>query len=89
MQYLDALEGLRSQVAVTRYEILQKIIDEVRNLELERNLAPLYAQEQYMEALPTVEALCFTVQQYLRMRDSSRSENYPIPHQQQQKSVTG
>ena len=45
MQYLDAFEGLGSQgfpndkVAVRRYEIMQKLIDGVRNVELKRNLA--------------------------------------------------
>ena len=78
MQYLDALEGLRSQgypneeVTVRRYEIMQKFIEGVRNFELKRNLALMYAQEQYVEAPPTVEALRFTVQQYLRMRGSNR-----------------
>ena len=89
MQYLDALEGLRSQgfpneeVAVRRYEIMQKFIEGVRSYALKRNLALMYAQEQYVDTPPTVEALRFTVQQYLRMRGSTRSENYPAPQQQQ------
>ena len=91
MQYLDALEGLRSQgypneeVTVRRYEIMQRFIEGIRNFELKRNLALMYAPEQYSEAPPTVEALRFTVQQNLRMRGSSRSENYPMapPRQQQ------
>ena len=88
MQYLDALEGLRSQgypneeVTVRRYEIMQKFIEGVRNFELKRNLALMYAQEQYVEAPPTVEALRFTVQQYLRMRGSNRSDNYQMPQPQ-------
>ena len=91
MQYLDALEGLRSQghpneeVTLRRYEIMQRFIEGVRNFELKRNLALKYAPEQYVETPPTVEALRFTVQQYLRMRGSSRSDNYPMaPPQQQQ-----
>ena len=82
MQYLDALEGFRSQgfpneeVAVRRYEIKQRFIEGVRNFELERNLALMYAQEQYVDAPPTVEALRFTVQQYLRMRGSARPETF-------------
>ena len=90
MQYLDALEGLRSQgfpneeVAVRRYEIMQRFIEGVRSFELKRNLALMYAQEQYVDTPPTVEALRFTVQQYLRMRVSARLENYPAPQQQQQ-----
>ena len=81
MQYLDALERLRSQgfpnkeVTVRRSEIMQKFIEGVRNFELKRNLALLYAQEQYVEAPPTAKALQFTVQQYLRMRGATRSEN--------------
>ena len=83
MQYLDALEGLPSQgypsekVTVRRYEIIQRFIEGVRNFELKRNLALKYAPEQFVEAPPTVEALRFTVQQYLRMRGSSRSDIYP------------
>ena len=90
MQYLDALEGLRSQgfpnedVTVRRYEIMQRFHEGVRNFELKRNLALMYAQEQYVDTPPTVEALRFTVQQYLHMRGPIRSENYPAPQQQQQ-----
>ena len=90
MQYLDALEGLRSQgfpneeVAVRRYEIMQRFIEGVRRFELKRNLALMSAQEQYVDTPPTVEALRLTVQQYLRMRGAARSENYPAPQQQQQ-----
>ena len=57
MQYLDALEGLRSQgfpnedVTVRRYEIMQRFIEGVRSLELKRNLALMYAQEQYVDTL--------------------------------------
>ena len=43
----------------------------------------MYAQEQYVET-PTVEALRFKVQQYLRMSGFSWSENYPAPPEQQQ-----
>ena len=85
MQYLDCLEGLRSQgytneeVTARRYEIMQRFIEGVRNFELKRNLALMYTPEQY------VEALRFTVQQYLRMRGSSRPDNYQMaPPQQQQ-----
>ena len=90
MQYLDALEGLRSQgytneeVTVRRYEIMQRFIEGVRNFELKRNMALMYAPEQYVEAHPTVEALRFTVQQYLRMRGSPRPENYQVAPQQPQ-----
>ena len=90
MQYLDALEGLRSQgfpnedVTVRRYEIMQRFIEGVRSFELKRNLALMYAQEQYVDTPPTVEALRFTVQQYLHMRGPIRSENYPASQQHQE-----
>ena len=90
MQYLDALEGLRSQgfpnedVTVRRYEIMQRFIEGVGSFELKRNLALMYAQEQYVDTPPTVEALRFTVQQYLHMRGPIRSENYPAPQQHQE-----
>ena len=94
MQYLDALEGLRSQgfpneeVAVRRYEIMQRFIEGVRSFELKRNLALMYAQEQYVDTPPTVEALRFTVKQYLRMRGLARPETFPAPLQQQQQSAS-
>ena len=88
MQYLDALERLRSQgfpneeATIRRYEIMQRFIEGVRSFELKRNLALMYAQEQYVDTPPTVEALRFTVQQYLHMRGPTRAENYPAPQQQ-------
>ena len=88
MQYLDALEGLRSQgfpneeVVVRRYEIMQSFFEGVRSFELKRNLALMYAQEQYVDTHPAVEALRFTVQQYLRMRGSTRPGTFPAPLQQ-------
>ena len=94
MQYLDALDGLRSQgypneeVTVRRYGIMQRFIKGVRNFELKRNLALMYAPEQYVEAPPTVEALRFTVQQYLHMHGSSRSDSYPMAPPQHQQANT-
>ena len=41
-----------------------------------------------MDTPPTVEALRFTVQQYLRMRGSARTETYPAPLQPQQQPVS-
>ena len=88
MQYLDALEGLRSQgfpneeATVMRYEIMQRFIEGVRSFELKRNLALMYVQEQFVNTPPTVKALRFTVQQHLHMRGAIRSENYPAPQQQ-------
>ena len=84
LQYLDSLEGLRSQgypkeeATVRRYEIMQRFIEGVGNFELKPNLALMFAPKEYVEAPPTVETLCFTVQQYLRMRGSSRSDNYQM-----------
>ena len=88
MQYLDALEGLRSQgfpneeVSVRRYKIMQIFIEGIRSFELKRNLALMYAQVQYVDTPPTVATLRFTVQQYLRMRGSARLETFPAPLQQ-------
>ena len=45
---------------------MQRFIEGVRSFELKRNLALMYAQEQYVHTPPTVEALRFTVQKYLR-----------------------
>ena len=99
MQYLAALEGLRSQgfpnekVAVRRYEIMQKFNDGVSNFGMKRNLALMYAQEKYVEEQPTVEALRFTVQQYRRMCGSALTDynqaapQQPVPPQNQSISV--
>ena len=82
MQYLDTLKGLRSQsfpneeVAVRRYEIMQTFFEGVRNFELKRNLALMYAQGKYVEEPPTVEALRFTELQYLRMRGSTCIDHF-------------
>ena len=49
MQYLDALEGLRSQgfpqksITTKRYEILQRFMEGVRDPVLRRELAIVYA----------------------------------------------
>ena len=88
MHYLDALEGLRShgfpneELAVRRYEIIQRFFDGVLNFELKRNLPFMYAQEKYVEEPPTVDALRFAVQQYLRMRGSARTDHYGAAPQQ-------
>ena len=99
MQYLDDLEGLRSQgfpneeVAVRRHEIMQPFIDGVRNFELKRNIALMYAQEKYAEEPHTVEALRITMQQHLRMRGSARTDHFlpalqpPAPLQNQPNQV--
>ena len=74
MQYLDALEGLRSQVYpdesinAKRYEILQRFTDGVRDPILKRELAIVYASEDFLTNPPTVETLRFTARQLQRNR---------------------
>ena len=74
MQYLDALEGLRSQVYPDesindkRYEILQRFTDGVRDPILKRELAIVYASEDFLTNPPTVETLRFTARQLQRNR---------------------
>ena len=69
MQYLDALEGLRSQgfpqeaITTKRYEILQRFMEGVRDPALRRELAIVYASEVFLTEPPTVESLRFTTQQ--------------------------
>ena len=54
MQYLDALEGLRSQgfpqesITTKRYEILQHFMEGVRDPVLRRELAIVYASESFL-----------------------------------------
>ena len=55
-----------------RYEILQRFMEGVRNGDLRRNLATMYAHEHYLNDPPTVEALRYATQQYLRTRGPSR-----------------
>ena len=72
---------------------MQKFIDGVRIFELKRNLALMDAQEKYVEEPPTVGALIFTVQQYLCMRGSARTDHFltaqqpPAPPQNQSNQV--
>ena len=82
MQYLDALEGLRSQgfpqesITTKRYEILQRFMEGVRDPVLRRELAIVYASETFLTDPPTVESLRFTTRQLQR--------NRPKPTQPQQ-----
>ena len=54
MQYLDALEGLRSQgfpqesITTKRYEILQRFMEGVRDPILRRELVIVYASETFL-----------------------------------------
>ena len=74
MQYLDALEGLRSQgfpqetITTKRYEILQRFMEGVRDPVLRRELAIVYASEAFLTEPPTVESLRFTTRQLQRSR---------------------
>ena len=74
MQYLDALEGLRSQgfpeepVTTTSYEILQRFLEGVRDPSLRRELSVIYASETTVTEPPTVE---FTIRQLQRTRPKS------------------
>ena len=66
MQYLDGLEGLRSQgfpeepVTTKRYEILQRFIEGIRDPVLRRELSNIYASETTVSEPPTLESLQFT-----------------------------
>ena len=74
MQYLDALEGLRSQgfpdepITTRRYEILHRFMDGVSDSVLQRELTVVFATEAYLADPPTVESLRFTVQELQRSR---------------------
>ena len=74
MQYLDALEGLRSKgfpdepITTRRYEILHRFMDGVSDPVLQRELTVVFATEAYLADPPTVESLQFTVQELQRSR---------------------
>ena len=77
MQYLDALEGLRSQglpedtATTKRYEILQRFIEGIRDPVLRRELSIIYASETTVSEPPTVESLRFTTRHLQRTRSKS------------------
>ena len=77
MQYLDALEGLRSKgfpnesVTTRCYEILQRFIEGVRDPILRRELSIIYGSEITVTESPTVESLRFTTRQLQRTRSKS------------------
>ena len=81
MQYLDALEGLRTQgfpdepITTRRYKIRRPFIDGVRDIKLRQELAVVYAAETYITEPSTVESLRFTTRQLLSHRPASRSTN--------------
>ena len=74
MQYLDALEGLRSQgfpdepITTRRYELLHRFMDGVSDPVLQREPTVVFATEAYLADPPTVESLRFTVQELQRSR---------------------
>ena len=74
MQYLDSLEGLRSQgfpqeaITTKRYEILQRFMEGVRDPALRRELAIVFASEAFLTEPPTVESFRFTTRQLQRNR---------------------
>ena len=84
MQYLDALEGLRSQgfpqeaITTKRYEILQCFMEGVRDPALRRELAIVYASEVFLTEPPTVESLRFTTRQLQRNRP--KPNQFPQPY---------
>ena len=77
MQYLDPLEGLRTQglpnepITTKRYEILQQFNDGVRDPVLRQELAKVYAAEKFLTDPPTVEFLRFITRQFQRHRSLS------------------
>ena len=83
MQYLDALEGLRSQgflqesITTKCYEILQRFMEGVRDPVLRRELAIVYASETFLTETPTVESLRFTTRQLQRNRPKPTHPQQP------------
>ena len=84
MQYLDALEGLRSQgfpqeaITTKRYEVLHCFMEGVRDPALRRELAIVYASEAFLTEPLTVESLRFTTRQLQRNR--SKPTQFPQPY---------
>ena len=96
LQYLYALEGLRSQgfpdepVTTKRYDILQRCIEEIHDAVLRQELSIINASETAVTDAPTMESLRFTTRQLQRTRPKSlqpydpryalRSKPHPIAH---------
>ena len=84
MQYLDALEGLRSQgfpqeaITTKRNEIHQRFMEGLRDPALRRELAIVYASEVFLTEPPTVESLRFTTRQLQRNRH--KPNQFPQPY---------
>ena len=83
MQYLNALEGLRSQgfpnepITFKRFEIRQSFIERVRDLTLRRELANIYTSETYVIDPPSVESFRFTIRQYQGYPQNSHNPMIP------------
>ena len=83
MQYMDALESLRSKgfpdesMATRRYEIMQRFIKGVRSSELNSMLSIKYSDEKFIEDPPTEEQLRFTVHEFNRMREYTQARAKP------------
>ena len=83
MQFLDALECLRTQgfpdepITTRRYEILQRFINGVSDLTLRQELAVVYAAESYLTEPPSVESLRFTTRQLQRHRPTTTKPYNP------------
>ena len=82
MQYLEALEGLRSQgfpqepMTTKRYEVLQPFLQEVRDPLLRRDLSIVYESESSLADPPTVESLRFTTRK-LRLLNNPTILDWP------------
>ena len=86
MQYLDALEGLRSQgfpedpVTTRRHEILQRFIEGVRDEGNSLNTGVNYVSETTVTDPPTVDFLQFTTRQFTtRSVPGPNLHNYMTP----------
>ena len=84
MQYLDALESLRSKgfpdepMATRRYEIMQRFIKGVKSAELNSMLSIKYSDEKFIDDPPTEEQLRFTVHEFSRMREAGLARPKPV-----------
>ena len=66
----DRKDFLDEDVAVRRYEILQRFLSGVRSAELHGALAAKYAEERYVETPPTEEELRYVAKEYVQTAES-------------------
>ena len=84
MQYLDALEGRRSQglldkwITTKCYEVVQRFIESIRDAALWREFSKFYASEASMTVPSTLESLRFTTRQLQRQQPNNH-RNLIIP----------